>query len=258
LVLSLPERRDAPILNDVVLKSGSYFTPRRDEEVIVNDAFARRHGLRAGDRIRLLLNDRELDLTIVGAAITSEHAYLLRPWTIVPDREHSGVSYLKQGYLEEVCDFAGACNQVVGLLAPELRDRPGPFLEQAERRLGPFGVFATTPRRDQLSNRFVTNSLAGLSVAAVVMPSIFLCVAALVLGILMGRLVENQRTTLGTLKALGYSDRRLVAHVLEFGLAVGLAGGVAGCGVGYVLAGVMTRLYTRFFEFPALVNLLDP
>src|SRR5262245_445810 len=258
LVLSLPERRDAPILNDIVLKSGSYFTPRRDEEVLVNDAFARRHGLRAGDRIRLLLNDRNLDLAIVGTAISSEYVYLLGPGSMLPDPEHFGVFYLKQGYLEEVFDFEGACNQVVGLLAPELRDRPGPFLEQAERQLGAFGVFATTPRRDQLSNRFVTNSLAGLSVAAVVMPSIFLGVAALVLGILMGRLVENQRTTLGTLKALGYSDRRLVAHVPEFGLAVGLAGGAGGCGVGYGLAGVMTRLYTRFFEFPALVNRLDP
>jgi putative ABC transport system permease protein len=258
LVLSLPDRRDAPILNDIVLKSGSYFTPSRDEEVIVNDAFARRHRLRVGDHIRLLLNDRDLNLAIVGTAVSSEFVYLLGPGSMVPDPEHFGVFYLKQRYLEEVFDFKGACNQVVGLLAPELRDRPDALLTRAERMLGAFGVLATTPRRDQVSNRFVTNSLAGLSVAGVVMPAIFLGVAALVLGILMGRLVENQRTTLGTLKAMGYSDLRLLAHVLEFGLAVGVAGGAAGCGMGYGLAGVMTQLYTRFFEFPALVNRLDP
>lgn len=258
LVLSLPERRDAPILNDIVPKSGSYFSPRRDEEVIVNDAFARRHGLRSGDHIRLLLNDRNLDLAIVGTAISSEFVYLLGPGAMVPDPEHYGVFYLKRRYLEEVFDFEGACNQVVGRLAPGLGDRPGPLLERAERQLAAFGVLSTTPRRDQLSNRFVTNSLAGLSASAVVMPAIFLGVAALVLGILMGRLVEHQRTTLGTLKALGYSDRRLLAHVLEFGLAVGLTGGAAGCGLGYGLAGLMTRLYARFFEFPGLCNRFEP
>ena len=105
-----------------------------------------------------------------------------------------------------------------------------------------------------LANRFVSNALGALAVSSVVMPAIFLVVAALILGILMGRLVENQRTTLGTLKALGYADRRLLAHVLEFGLAVGLAGGALGCGLGYGLAGALTRLYTRFFEFPALVT----
>src|SRR5262249_36663944 len=160
LVLSLPERRDRPIINDIILKSGSYFTPRRDEELIVNAACARRHGLRAGGRVRLLLNDRDLDLAVVGTAVSSEFVYLLGPGAMVPDPEHFGVFYLKQRYLEEVFDFKGACNQVVGLLAPELRDRPGPLLGRAERLLGAFGVFATTPRRDQLSNRFVTNSLA--------------------------------------------------------------------------------------------------
>jgi putative ABC transport system permease protein len=258
LVLSLPERRDAPIINDIVLKSGSYFSPGRDEEVIVNDAFARRHHLRAGDRLRLLLNDRDLELSVVGTAISSEFVYLLGPGSFVPDPEHFGVFYLKQRYLEEVFDFKGACNQVVGLLAPGLRDRPEPLLERAERRLGPFGVFATSPRRDQISNRFVANALGALAVSSVTLPAIFLVVAAMVLGILMGRLVENQRTTLGTLKALGHSDRRLLAHVLEFGLAVGLAGGSAGCGFGYVLAGGLTRMYTQFFEFPALVNRPDP
>lgn len=258
LVLSLPERRDAPIINDVVLKSGSYFSPGRDEEVLVNDAFARRHRIRVGDRIRLLLNDRSLELAVVGTAISSEFVYLLGPGAFVPDPEHFGVFYLKQRYLEEVFDFKGACNQVVGLLASELRNRPEPLLERAERRLGSYGVFATTARRDQVSNRFVSNALSALAVTSIVMPAIFLVVAALILGILMGRLVENQRTTLGTLKALGYSDRRLLAHVLEFGLAVGLAGGVLGSGLGYGLAGALTRLYTQFFEFPALVNRPDP
>ena len=42
LVLSLPDRRE-PIINDIVLMRGSYFTDRRRNEVIVNDAFARKH-----------------------------------------------------------------------------------------------------------------------------------------------------------------------------------------------------------------------
>ncbi len=79
LVFSLPERRDVPLINDVVLKRGSYFTDRRDEEVIVNDAFARKHGLHPGDRIHLLLNNRRQALQIVGTAISSEFVYLLGP-----------------------------------------------------------------------------------------------------------------------------------------------------------------------------------
>ncbi len=90
------------------------------------------------------------------------------------------------------------------------------------------------------------------------MPAIFLVVAALVLGVLVSRLVEHQRTEIGTLKALGYSDRAVQRHVLKFGLAIGLIGGLAGLVLGYRLAGGMTTLYEQFFEFPDLRNQIDP
>ncbi len=47
LVLSLPDRKQ-PIINDIVLRQGGYFTDRRDNEVIVNEAFARYHRLQPG------------------------------------------------------------------------------------------------------------------------------------------------------------------------------------------------------------------
>ncbi len=212
-------------------KSGSYFSPSRDEEVLVNDAFARRHRIRVGDRIRLLLNDRSLELAVVGTAISSEFVYLLGPGSLVPDPEHFGVFYLKQRYLEEVFDFKGALQPGGRPAGAGAARRPEPLLERAERRLGSYGVFSTTARRDQVSNRFVTNATVGAwRSPPIVMPAIFLVVAALILGILMGRLVENQRTTLGTLKAAGLLRPSAAAHVLEFGLAVGLVGGVLGSG----------------------------
>src|SRR5689334_10898371 len=47
LVLSLPDKR-GPIINDIVLKRGGYFTGRRRNEVLVNDSFAAQHGLYPG------------------------------------------------------------------------------------------------------------------------------------------------------------------------------------------------------------------
>ncbi len=258
LVLSLPEPRHATIINDVVVRRGGGFTERRDEEVLVNHAFAEQHGIKPGDQIALLLNNRRQELHVVGTAISSEFVYLVGPGGLVPDPEHFGVFYLKQKYMEEVFDFDGACNQVVGLLAPEVRERPRPVLERAERALEPFGVASSTPRSEQISNRFLSDEIEQLGKFAVLMPIIFLGVAALVLNVLMGRLAEQQRTIIGTLKALGYSTGQVLVHFLKFGAAVGLIGGLAGCGLGYVMAGGMTNLYRFFFQLPALENRVFP
>jgi putative ABC transport system permease protein len=257
LVLSLPNRRE-PVINDVVLRRGGYFSDRRENEVIVSDAFAARHGLGPGDWIRLLLNNRQQELFIVGTAISSEFVYLMPPGALAPDPEHFGVFYLKQTYAEDVFDFDGAANQVVGLLDPAVRSHPRALLEQAERLLAPYGVFSTTPLADQASNKVLNQEIVGLRVFALILPVIFLAVAAMVLNVLLLRLAQQQRTVIGTLKALGYSDRQVFFHFLKFGLAAGLAGAAAGLALGYWMGAGYTRMYQGVYEFPELENHFYP
>ena len=139
-----------------------------------------------------------------------------------------------------------------------MRARPGALLQRIERLLAPYGVAATTPLADQASNKYVSQEIDGLAAFAVIMPMIFLAVAAMVLNVLLSRLVDQQRITIGTLKALGYSDRQVFMHFLKFALAVGVAGGLLGCFAGYWMAEGMTIQYRRFFEFPELINRFYP
>ena len=251
LVLSLPARRQ-PLINGIVLRQGGYFTDRRENEVIVNDSFARQHGLYPGRPIHLLLNNRRQELFIVGTAISSEFTYLLGPGALIPDPEHFGVFYVKRQFAEEVFDFEGAANQVMGRLAPDAHQAVDQVLRRAETLLDAYGVFTTTPLRLQASNQFLTSEIGGLRAFATVIPTIFLAVAALVLNVLMTRLARQQRTVVGTLKALGYSDAQVFVHFLKFGISVGVVGGLVGSVLGYALSAGMTEVYQQYFEFPDL------
>jgi putative ABC transport system permease protein len=226
--------------------------------VIVNDAFARRHGLHPGHWIHILLNNRRQELFLVGTAISSEFTYLLGPGAIMPDPQRFGVFYIKNDFAEDVFDFEGAANQVVGRLTPAMRDRPEDVLRRAEILLEPYGVFTATPLNLQASNQYLSNEIAGLRSFATVMPVIFLAVAALVLNVLLTRLTRQQRVVIGTLKALGYSDWQVFTHFLKFGATVGVAGAVAGSVLGYLGAWGMTAVYQHYFEFPDLRNELYP
>lgn len=253
LVLTLPEERE-PAMCDVVLKRGGYFSDRRENEVIVNEAFAAAHRLHPGDWIKLVLNNRQQELFIVGTAVSAEFVYPLGPGAIVPDPEHFGIFYLKHRYAEDVFDFDGAANQVLGRLAPGARDREQEVLRRAEDLLDPYGVITTIPLADQPSNKYLSQEIQGLRSFGFFLPAIFLSVAALVLNVLLSRLAEQQRTVVGTLKALGYSDLQVFGHFLKFGLCVGVVGGLLGCGLGWGIAWLMTVQYRTVFEFPELNN----
>jgi putative ABC transport system permease protein len=255
MVLSLPDEREAqPIINDIVLETGGYFTDRRANEVIVNSAFARRQGIRPGQTIHLILNNRRQELLVVGTAISSEFIYLVAPGSIAPDREHFGVFYLKRTFAEEVFDFDGATNQIVGLLDPEHQEHSQDILRRIESMLAPYGVVTSYPRRTQTSNQFLSDELRGLGLFSTMMPAIFLVVGALVLNVLMVRLVDQQRVTIGTLKAIGYPDATIFLHYTKFALALALGASLVGLVLGYGMANFVTSLYRMFYEFPNLEN----
>ena len=252
-VISLPGD-PRPVINDIVLRRGVYFTDERQAEVIVHDGFARARNLKPGDRLRLILNQRIHELTIVGTAISSEFVYLLGPGGLIPDNETYGVFYVPERFAREVFDLEGAANNVVGRLVREFRDRPAAVLDRIEQELDDYGVSAVTPLARQQSHWFLMSEIDGLKVTVVIVPTLFLSVAVILLNVLMTRIAEQQRTIAGTLKALGYTNAELFSHYVWFGAAVGVAGGVAGVLLGWLCAGGMMNVYAEYYEFPELAN----
>lgn len=258
-LISMPTESFDETINGIHLVRGSGFSGNRDEEVILADSFAQAHGLQPGDHIDLILNRKQQSFVIVGTAISPEFVYAVRgQGDITPDPEHFGVLYIQEHYARELLDFQDAFNQLIGHVVPGHHKDIEFILERIDRMLDPYGVLATTPRERQASHRFLSDEIHGLRVAAWIMPTIFLCVAALVLNVLMSRLAERQRTVIGTLKALGYSDRQVLMHFISFGVAVGTLGGIGGMFVGVTLAAGFIQMYRMFFQFPEFLTRLYP
>ena len=258
LVLTMPETRQ-PVINNFVLRQGGYFSTTRREEVIVSEDFAEARRLSPGDCLSIIVNRRRLDLLIVGTAITSEYVYLVPPGGLVPEKDRYGVFWIKRRYAEEIFDFDGACNQVVGVLDPVVRSHPEAVLVELERRLDDFGVFSTTKLADQFSNLSLSGEMDGLKVTAYFLPILFLGVAAIVLNTQITSAAERQRTVMGTLKALGYGSGTVFAYYLKLAAIIAAVACALGCATGYYLAGLSTDLYrAQFFKFPDLVNRFYP
>lgn len=67
---------------------------------------------------------------------------------------------------------------------------------------------------------------------ASVFPVFFFLVAALVCMTTMTRMVDEQRTEIGTLKALGYSKGQIAMKYLMYALLASLLGSIIGCAIG--------------------------
>lgn len=100
-----------------------------------------------------------------------------------------------------------------------------------------------------------TSIVAGI---ANVFPVFFFLVAALVCITTMSRMVEEQRTQIGTLKALGYSDRVIMSKYLFYAGSAATIGGVAGLAAGtYFFPRVIWEAYGIMYRIDNLLYVFD-
>ena len=255
IAVSLPDR-GRPALNDVYLIQGRFPEAGRPDEILLLDSFAAAHGLTPGATVAATMNGALREFRIVGLARSPEFLYATPPGELYPDDTRFAVIWLNRSALAAAYDMDGAFNEA--LLSLSRAASEDAVLDAADRLLAPFGAVGAYPLADQFSNRFVSEEISGLHVTVRTVPPLFLAVAAFLLNIVIGRMVQAEREEIGLLKAFGYTNGEVGAHYFKLVLAIATGGAVAGCLAGIAAGRAMVEVYTQFFKFPFLVFRLDP
>jgi putative ABC transport system permease protein len=239
-----------PRLNDVVLRRGRWIEPGRADEVLASEAFALANRLQPGDRVAAVINGRRRALRIVGLALSPEYVYSIRPGELIPDDRRFGVLWMERRALASAFDMEGGFNDVSLALMPGASEPE--VIARVDRLLVPWGGLGAVPRRLQASHWTLDNELRQLRSFGLIVPAIFLAVAAFLVNVALARALALQRAQIAALKALGYTNRELAWHYLKWALAMAALGAVLGTTAGGWLGGAMIRLYNQFFRFPSL------
>ena len=84
-----------------------------------------------------------------------------------------------------------------------------------------------------------------------VFPGLAFAVAAMIVLTTLTRMIENQRTQIGTLKALGYSKGKIRSHYLYYALVPSLFGALMGLFVGrYTLPDMLYKMEAQHYILP--------
>ena len=252
-VLSLPDL-ELPRLNLPILRSGKW--PETPDEIAVNEPFARTNGFVPGDVIAANLNGRKRNLTITGTLLSPEFIYTLGPGALMPDNRNFGILWMRRAGAAAAFDLNGAFNSVA--LKLDAHAQSDDVKDALDDMLAPYGGLGALGRDRQQSNAFVDAEIQQLRSMALILPPVFFGISAFLVAMVMGRVVTLERSEIGLLKALGYSDPQVCMHYLMLAGLIALAGIGIGWGVGTWLARQLAVLYTEFFDFPFLIFRVSP
>jgi putative ABC transport system permease protein len=201
---------------------GRYFTATDAREAILNESYASREGLAIGDTVTL----GEKKFTVVGFAET-------------PLGGQSSDVYVKLSQLQALAKREGRVNTVY--VRAESADDVSAVAAAIEKTVDGASVTTASDLADSVSGSLVdAKNLAGklgTALAVVGLIAAFLIASLLTLSSVTKRVRE-----LGTLKALGWSQARVVRQVTGESLLQGVLGGVIGVALGLAGAALVAAL----------------
>jgi len=254
-LISLPSQSKG-LLNQIFLSKGRLLESARDDEIILSEEFADAHQLKSGDKLKATINGRSKTLTIVGTALSPEYMYQIAPGAMFPDYKSYGVMWMAREPLASAYDMKGAFNDVALTLTKGANEQD--VIDQLDELLKPYGGIGAYARKDQMSNRFLTEDLKQLQNQATIFPIIFFGVAAFLLNVVISRLIALEREQIAVLKAFGYSNIDIGLHYSKLVLMITALGILVGIGFGIWMGKAMSNLYMDIYSFPFMHYLINP
>lgn len=174
------------------------------------------------------LADARAELADAAAKITDGEKELADGWQEYEDKK-----------LEAFTELADAKKKIV----------------DAEKKLSDLGEPKWYVLDRHMNEAFVTyeDDTERMRDLATVFPIVFYLVAALVCLTTMTRMVDEDRTLIGTFKALGYSNRKIAGRYLGYAASASLIGSITGIAVGfYLIPTLVWNAYGIVFALPKM------
>ena len=252
--------------------------------VWVDSDYAKNNNVKIGDFIQVKYESLDLNEKVIGLINTPDHIYTLKDSSaLMPDRITFGYVYLSINEIPEdyikslVMKEAGITDEeifknvmpnfnykdyyIFNELMIDLDNTDDKSVTKSINNIEDNikNVLVITKREDNSSVAFYQGEINEGQDYVGIFSGLFIFIALLSVITTMTRVVKKQRIQIGTLKALGYKNFKILIHYIGYGFWVTLAGIIAGILLGYYgLTKIVLDMQMSYFQMPILEMYIDP
>ena len=233
LALTVSENMD---VSGILVMEGEPYSPEDPDGFWLSDSYAAANGISVGDPLSLVYQAITVNGTVKGLVKSSEYLICLPDSNqMMPDYSSYGFVYISPAMLDNA--VPALYKALIGSLYHQINvrsslDKPA-FVEAVDKALGSTRLILS--KAETVSWAEAQGEVEEGKTMASILPVLFLAIAILTMVTTMHRICASEKTQIGTFKALGFKDRRILAHYAAYALIIGLLGTVLGIGIGYGL-----------------------
>lgn len=213
----------------------------------LSDQFAEKNGYKVGDTLTLTCRGMTISGEIEGLIKCGEMMICTADENqLMPDFSVFGFAYIAPQKLKNVLGSE---------FYPQIHIRSDRKKDEIEEAVGEAlgRTILVTSKEEHAAYAGAQSEAEEGRTMSSVLPVLFLAIAILTMVTTMHRIAANEKTQIGTLKALGFRERRILRHYTSYGLFIGLFGCLLGVVLGYGVAAVIIApdgMMAVYFDLP--------
>ena len=235
-------------ISKLVLKQGEGYKEGKDGIWITGD-FAEAKHLAIGDTLSVKIKGQKAESIIRGFIESPEYVYYISDTDMMyPDYKKYGVVFLADTQYPD--QENPVYNQI--LIDADASADLQVLKEEIESLLDRDDV-VIADRKQNMSYDTFDSEVSQHKAMGVMFSTVFLLIALLGIVTTMARVTSNQRTQIGTMKALGFSKWVITKHYVSYGLVISLVGSLLGAWVGYcTFPALILGMFEGVYKVPNL------
>lgn len=233
---------------DFWIDSGAKFDTKKDG-VWLFDEYAKLNNISIGDKFDIEFNGLTVSKKVLGLVKSSEYLYFPKSEDCsTPDYKNATYAIISSKFF----DFGDEvpCNQI---LIHSSDDK-----QELYKKLNV--IFDDQPyfllsRDEKVSAATIKSKIVSTKVIANIFALAILLIAVLTIITTMNRITNKERVQIGILKALGFSNRKILFHYMSMGIVISALGSIVGFILGPPLIGdIYLGTLFEYFDYPELVT----
>ncbi|WFA08565.1 ABC transporter permease [Tissierella sp. Yu-01] len=237
-------------INNLFTLDGEELGERERTTVVLQQFFDGRD-MQLGEILTPYIGGKEYPIEVVGVVASPEYIYLMEnEQTLLPAPDKFGVIYVSEEFAQMALGYQGSYNEIMIKIDDEHLNRIDSIIDEIEDELDRYGVRRITKREDQLSHSMMMQEVESLEAMSGAVTFIFLMVAAVIINIMLSRMVKKDRTSIGVMKAIGYTNMDIIMHYAKYSISMGLIGSLIGILLSIPLSKAYVELFILYMNVP--------
>nr|WP_298053888.1 FtsX-like permease family protein [uncultured Lachnoanaerobaculum sp.] len=227
-----------------------------NEQIFIGAKMMKSRHLKEGDTLSLIHNGESYDFIVAGVASAPNYIYAIPPsGAVISDGKDYDIAIVNSDKLSKMLGREDTVNEIsfemekgysYEVLRYELRER-----------LSQFGLQSFTNKEKQSSYNMVDGEIKELTGTGTILPAIFMSMSVFMLYTVLKKMIDNDRSLIGTMKAMGLGNSELIGAYLVQAILISFVGALLGCIPARSFGKYMFNQYAEFFSLPSPIY-IDP